>query len=294
MDNSSLKDGFLGQRMVVLPKAVKKAMRKNAITSPFYVTAIGYYPNASNHHRIRQLGTQEFIFIYCTQGNGFLKIGEIPAKVGPNQFFIIPTETGHEYWADEGNPWTIYWMHFNGTTAGSIYNRYTDNTYKTGITAFSSNRLNLFNQIFKLFESNYVASGMEYANILAQGLLGSFVYADIEDGESSRTANNVADQIMEFLNENLDKSFKAEYIAEKFNCSPSYLRTIFKKKTGYSLVHFINLKKIQRACEFLKYSDLSIKEIGYKLGFQDPLYFSRLFKKYMELSPRAYRKEELN
>lgn len=280
--------------MVVLPKALKKALRKNTITSPFYVTDIGYYPNAINHHRVRQQGAQEFIFIYCTQGNGILKLGDTSFKVAPNHFFIIPKNTKHEYWAGNDTPWSIYWMHFDGTTAESIYERYKNKNIKAGVIAFDSTRINLFDQIFKLFKSDYVASGMEYANILAQGFLGSFVYADVNDDANSRTANHIVDQIMEFLNDNLDKSLKSEDISNKFNYSPSYLYTIFKKRTGYSLVHFMNLKKIQRACEYLKYTDLSIKEIGYSLGFQDPLYFSRLFKKYMDHSPRAYRKKQRN
>jgi len=294
MDDSLLKQGFLGQRMIVLPKAVKNALQKNVITSSFFVTDIGYYPNASKHHRTRQQGSKEFIFIYCTQGNGFLKIADHTYKVGPNQFFIIPKDTKHEYWADDNSPWSIYWMHFDGTAAQSIYERYSNGTNKNGTTAFDSTRIHLFDQIFKLFKSDYVAPKMEYATILAQGLLGSFVYADIDDDVSTNTTNDILNQIMEFLNDNLDKSFKSEDISKKFNYSVSYLYTIFKKRTGYSLVHFINLKKIQRACEYLKYTDLSIKEIGYSLGFQDPLYFSRLFKKYMDHSPRAYRKKQRN
>ncbi|WP_415864943.1 helix-turn-helix domain-containing protein [Thalassobellus suaedae] len=75
-----------------------------------------------------------------------------------------------------------------------------------------------------------------------------------------------------------------------FNLSTSYLQTLFKKRTGYSLIHFFNLKKTQKACEYLNYTDLSIKEISVKLGFKDPLYFSRLFKNYMGVSPKAYKK----
>lgn len=294
MDNSALKEGFLGQKMIVLPKAVKKALRINPITSPFYVTDIGYYPNALNHHRVRKQGAHEFIFIYCTQGFGSLKMESTIYRIVPNQFFIIPVHTAHEYWTDNTNPWSIYWMHFNGTTAQFIYERYIKSKNKIGLAGFDSGRISLFNQVFKLFKSDYVASSMEYANILAQGLLGSFVYADLEEKAHSRAAHTIVEEIMEYINENLDKSFKTEEISEKFNYSTSYLYTIFKKRTGYSLVHFINLKKIQRACEYLKYSELSVKEIGYRLGFQDPLYFSRLFKNYMDLSPRAYKKQQRN
>jgi len=56
---------------------------------------------------------------------------------------------------------------------------------------------------------------------------------------------------------------------------------------------FFNLNKTQKACEYLSYTDLSIKEISFKIGFEDPLYFSRTFKNFMGKSPRNYRKSQL-
>ena len=56
---------------------------------------------------------------------------------------------------------------------------------------------------------------------------------------------------------------------------------------------FFNLKKTQKACEYLNYTDLSIKEISYKIGFDDPLYFSRIFKNFMGKSPRNYKKDQI-
>ncbi|WP_445731741.1 helix-turn-helix domain-containing protein [Mariniflexile sp.] len=84
-------------------------------------------------------------------------------------------------------------------------------------------------------------------------------------------------------------NFTLDEIAEKFNYSKSYLHTKFKIKTGYPLLVFFNLKKVQKACDFLNYTDLSIKEIRFKMGFDDPLYFSRIFKNFMGKSPRNYK-----
>jgi AraC family transcriptional regulator of arabinose operon len=58
-------------------------------------------------------------------------------------------------------------------------------------------------------------------------------------------------------------------------------------------MYFFNFKKIQQASEYLNCTDLSVKEISFKVGFQDPLYFSRMFKNYSGKSPRLYRNEGL-
>ncbi|PGH40196.1 MAG: AraC family transcriptional regulator, partial [Candidatus Nephrothrix sp. EaCA] len=64
-----------------------------------------------------------------------------------------------------------------------------------------------------------------------------------------------------------------------------------RKKTGYSPMVFFNRLKVQRACQYLKSSTLRINEIAYKIGIQDPFYFSRMFAKTIGISPAEYRKK---
>jgi len=60
--------------MIVLPNNIKMLLITNAITKPFYVTNLGYNPSADYHYRNRINGSNEFIFIYCIEGEGwFLK-----------------------------------------------------------------------------------------------------------------------------------------------------------------------------------------------------------------------------
>ena len=291
MDNLTLKEGFLGQKMIVLPKSIKKGVENNAITKSFYITDIGYYPHASHHFRSRKNGASEYIFIYCTEGEGKLEIAGEQTNVAPNHFYIIPKNTTHEYQADEHNPWSIYWMHFDGNIVHNLFDRYRSNVQKDGIVPFESCRIDLFNQIFLILNSDYIAPRLEYANILGLNFISSFIFFEIDRSVHLKGPNDLVVTIVDFLTKNLDKSLKSEDIAKEFNYS-SYLFNLFKKRTGYSLIHFFNLKKTQKACEYLNYTDLSVKEISYRMGFEDPLYFSRLFKRYMGISPRAYKKEQ--
>ena len=70
MDNYTIKDGFMGQKMIVLPESIRADLKTNIITKNFYITDIGYYPKANFHHRTRKKGADEFILIYCTEGQG--------------------------------------------------------------------------------------------------------------------------------------------------------------------------------------------------------------------------------
>ncbi|WP_156495206.1 AraC family transcriptional regulator, partial [Oleiphilus sp. HI0128] len=65
----------------------------------------------------------------------------------------------------------------------------------------------------------------------------------------------------------------------------------YHELTGISpLKHFSNMK-IEQACSLLEQTNISISDIAYQLGYDDALYFSRVFKKLMKVSPRNYRKE---
>lgn len=294
MDNYTLKDGFLGQRMIVLPDEVKIVLRNNLITSSFYITDIGYYPRASHHLRSRANGAEQYIFIYCTEGEGWLKINGQRLRILPNQYFMLSKNTAHSYGADIENPWSIYWMHFNGTAVPSLFTRYSLNSIRAVPIPYNNILIKQFDQIFTILKSNYIEPQMEHANILGLNFISFFIYYNYSQLTTSNEQGSLIDMIIDFLDKNIDKPLKSEEITNEFNYSPSYVFTIFKKRTGYSLIHFFNLKKVQKACEYIKYSDLNIKEISNKVGFQDPLYFSRLFKKHMGVSPRSYRERFKN
>ncbi len=74
--------------------------------------------------------------------------------------------------------------------------------------------------------------------------------------------------------------------------SVSQFSHLFKRHYGTSPMAYFTELRIQRAKELLDITHLSIKEVSWKLGFEDPLYFSRLFKKVSGISPTAYRVEQ--
>ena len=290
MDNTTLRDGFMGQKIIALPKSIINFAKNNQISQSFYISNLGYYPNAHHHYRFRKKGANQYIFIYCTKGKGEIQLDGIKTQIVPNQFFIIPKNVKHEYKANEADPWSIYWFHFNGTFSPYLYKRFLS---KQNINIpFSIKTIELFEKIFILFDSNNIENQIEYANLLSLNFISSFIYHDFESDIKTQHSDTMVDSIKSFLLESLDKNLTLDKIASKFNYSKSYLHTKFKLKTGYPVMVFFNLKKVQKACEYLSYTDLSIKEISFKVGFEDPLHFSRIFKNYMGKSPRNYKQSQ--
>ncbi|MDR6733303.1 AraC family transcriptional regulator [Sphingobacterium sp. 2149] len=79
------------------------------------------------------------------------------------------------------------------------------------------------------------------------------------------------------------------YLSELLNLSPSYLSDMLRSLTGQNAQQHIHIKMIEKAKEFLSTTDLTISEIAYRLGFEHPQSFSKLFKTKTKLSPIDFR-----
>lgn len=94
---------------------------------------------------------------------------------------------------------------------------------------------------------------------------------------------------IEYINQNLHKNIKLDDIAKEINMNPKYISVQFKKITGEALVTYINRKKIEESQFLLRSTKLSILEISIILNFTDQSHFTKVFKKYANLSPKQYR-----
>lgn len=101
--------------------------------------------------------------------------------------------------------------------------------------------------------------------------------------------------VVRYIIENVQEPFNLASLANQFYLNKSYLSRIFKAYTGHTVHEFINLKKIEKAQRILLLeADNSIQNIGNQLGFTDAAYFSKIFKKYVGVTPTKFRKNNIN
>lgn len=281
-------EGFVGQRMVLVSAANRKLIGQNPLSAQLYITAIGYYPLASHHDRERTAGSQEYILIYCIDGKGWIEVDGTQHEVLPNSFYIIPQEVPHHYASSVKEPWSIYWLHFNGSQAQLLFNSYVQITNTNGhYIAYDENRVARFNYLIEVLENDLNAVMTEAVYIKVLSLLGSFIY--VESKNTSDNPDSIAESIM-LMKQNLKASFQIREFAAKANYSVSRYSELFRKRTGYAPIQYFIQLKIHKACQYLCFTKMNIKQICNELGFDDPYYFSRIFKKHIGHSPLSYRK----
>lgn len=97
--------------------------------------------------------------------------------------------------------------------------------------------------------------------------------------------------VIDYISENLDKSFSLEELAAIAHFSPYHFHRIFVAVIGESVHFYTNRARLEKAARLLKFTANSISEIAYDCGFSSPSTFSRSFKQYFDTAPSSFRKE---
>lgn len=106
---------------------------------------------------------------------------------------------------------------------------------------------------------------------------------------ASETQNKLVEHAVRYIQNHLPQPLSLEIIAGELHISPSHLSRTFKKVCGDSLTEYINKARIAKARELLRNSDILTYQVAEMVGYNDPTYFSSIFKKYTGASPSEYR-----
>jgi AraC-like DNA-binding protein len=295
---AKIKDGFMGERAVVLPIPIIEDFRKTDLGSLLYITDIGYYPKASFHFRKRKKEEVfQYVLIYCIEGEGWFELENQMQRVCANQVFILPKEKAHSYGSNLKNPWTIYWCHFGGEKAAF----FAEGLHKPLLISAEKesrieDRLKLFEELFSTLKNGFGKENLDFSTTTFFYFLGSLKY--LGAFRSSNVVNYEQQQFdrivdaIHYMRENVRKRITLKQIADYVGYSTSHFSAKFQSKTGYSPLNYHIHLKIQEACHYLDFSDMKINQISMLVGFDDPFYFARIFGKTMGSSPSEYRKKK--
>lgn len=226
-----------------------------------------------------------YLIHYVISGKGVFYCGQQKFSLQRGQIFVIFPGTVVKYVADEKNPWHYAWINFAGEEAKELLSRLDITeahpylTLKDGTGALELLRDMPHERGADLCENlRFTARLYEFMSLLT------------ESGESdTRAEKRYLTMATRYIKAHYFEDLTVDGLSSHIGISRKYLYAIFKKRLSVSPKDYILNYRIERAEELLLDQDLSIGQVGYSVGYPDPLNFSRMFKLKTGMSPSEYR-----
>jgi AraC-like DNA-binding protein len=283
-------EGFPGQRLVIVPPAIAVKALREPVTRDLCVTHIGAFSAAGGHFVERPRGTSQHILLACVSGKGHATLGGREWRVEPGDLLFLPPREAHSYGADELSPWTILWAHFRGERAGDYLSMLGVSRNQPLVTVSDTGPLaGAFEDAF-----HFVTYGFGQAALigLATGfvrMLGVARVLQRTAGSQPLKTENRLLQTLATLRESLEKPWTVETMAHDAGLSVPHFTEMCRRQTGMPPLAYLIRLRLQRAMDLLQQGQHNVEEVARAVGYEDPFYFSRLFRKHLGIPPSACR-----
>jgi len=234
-------------------------------------------------------------FHYILDGKGIFEINGQRYELSKGQGFLITPNTVCYYEADAQQPWTYCWIGFNGIKASTLLKQA---QLSDESPIYTWEKSEFFEQsIEQMRQSKNMQAGRE---LKLTGLLYLWLSAmiacrgsELKEQSYETSKEHYIAQVVHFIEVNYANKISIQSIAQFIGLQRSYLSSLFKDVMGISLQDYLITYRMRKACELLGSTSMLVGDISRSVGYDDPLLFSKMFKKSMQLSPSQYRLEQL-
>lgn len=233
-----------------------------------------------------------YLFHYVVDGSGRVYVNSLDRKttINKNQGFLITPGTTSSYKADMENPWSYYWIEFNGIKAKNYMNN-------AGLTKehyhFKSNKNNQTFNLISIFESILDENNQHEPFVIGQlyFLINELIQNSEHhiDNEIHKINNIYIKEAIIFIANNYQHDLSVSEIAKHCNISRTHLSRLFNEELATSPSQYLIKFRLNKASELLKNNTLSIKDIAEEVGYSNQFNFSTAFKNKFGISPMQWR-----
>ena len=281
---------------------------------PFYIGKY-YHTNFSD----LKIHTHDFIeIVYVYDGKGYHIYNDVTYPVSKGELYIINSRTPHCFYpTDKSNSehLVVYNLCFLPEFISSINihlpilveltdimlykSLYPDEIIYSPDLKLSGSMRTEIEQLYEKMYLEFTSKGINYVELLRLSLcelllkIHRFYQQNHASPESAviKYRHQLIPDCIQYLRENYSKKVTIEELSNNFFLSKSYLSSLFKKATGSGVVEYLQHIRIERACELLTNTTLSITEISTQVGYTDYRFFNKSFKKITGVTDHEYRKK---
>lgn len=227
----------------------------------------------------------DYHLIYLVEGSAGIKTSQIDVILNKGDMIILPPHTESIFTTLDTSLTDYMWLHFTGKNTDELLKRVnieTETVYNIGVHAF-------FKSEWKKLFSEFITND-NYFEELSTMYLNSIIINFSRYIKNKNSHNQL--KSLRYIHENLFTDLAVSVLAEIEGCSESSYRNKFNNIMGVSPLEYIIDRRIEAAKIHINNTDRSIVQIAKSVGYEDPYYFSRIFKKKVGISPDKYRKAQ--
>lgn len=235
----------------------------------------------NDYMTIRKNGREDWSLFYCQNGCMYFD----NCHIKENEVWIYPPNTPQMYMIYEKDKTIYYYLHFTGSDIDNLL-RSLDVKLQKPIEIKSGSFSDIFENIIKCLEKATAKAELcaEYHTLWLLSKL-------VNDTEYS-FENNLLSRVTDDMEYRISQKYDAKYYAGMMNLSVGRFNHIFKEQLGVAPYTYYLELRISNAKNLLEETNLKIKDISEKCGYEDQVYFSQSFKKSVGMTPSQYRKKQ--
>lgn len=284
---------FTGEEFNILPQPFLDLMADNPFTGDLYIHSIGRVSGSPYHSVSSLYGENYYTFLFCSEGSGNVSFNNTDFNLGFNQYIIIPSHIPFHYKSSRADSWNVCWIRFLGSK--SVFYSREMNKVQTlpSIHSLREKQTGLFESMFSVLMADFTLEKLNYTNSLLMHYLSSFLYCNLYSDtiQNPHYIVGIINRVTHYMNENIECNLTIRQLAEYAGYSDSYFYRKFTNETGYPPIDYFIRMKINKAAVYLIKTKMTAAQISNKLGFNNPDYFSRAFKKVVGITVTEFRKQ---
>lgn len=235
---------------------------------------------------IRFFRVQSYYTLHIVmEGSGTLMVGDCTYRVKEKDMFFIPPGVNLCYYPDEKSPWKYIWFEFVGSKVEELRKimEFDDQNHLHPCKNFTGISIALE----KLFLNQYNRIPVGYFDVMAL-----FYQIIASHAKQEQKEENVVEEVAHYIHSHFENLYLTiPEICDCFSVSHSHLCKLFREQMGCSMKRYITNLRIQKSCELLSSTNLSIREVAYSVGIANEVHFMKIFKRELGQTPTEYRNQ---
>ena len=229
-------------------------------------------------------GREDFYLLYMVDGFLDVTFPHGIETVSAGHAVIFAPRYHYTYAYDAASPMNYLWVHFTGSHAAQYLEEWGFDAFPCLKDTVNDPKIpKLFTELFECFEFETPFSRPKSASVL------EWILLQIAESAALSPRERGLDRSLRVIHSSYQNDLKIPELAKLESLSHSRYVTVFRQRMGMSPSAYIINRRMTAACELLENTDISVKQVGALVGYSDPHFFCKIFKRHVGLTPTEYR-----